>query len=597
MFLTIPQILLGIFFIPGWLLYIAYQILLVTYQIILGVIDGLPWSLVGVGIFVFFAACYLIPGFSHIPSIIVGTMLQLTAIALTIFSTVVNLAIAAITNWAIGPWNDIATAGNLLIDTFLGNLCPNQDFSQCVGLTTFITSMQNVVTNFATVINMLADLFNLVAEIGTAVYTAARQSNAMLKFGVATLAAFSAFRDSVSGHAFASFAQQQNNFEVFSGFQSADVQYINDTFASWKLFTADAPICPDMLCRNPASDGMMYFSMINATHVDTMMLGNGMRVPKFSVDNSRSSVLDIMTTTQIQVFATQAAAAFNAFFVNVLPVVTQVTYFGMDIFKLLAVLFIIILIPFLKPLAMLLLLLYYVFGQPSASGATVYVPSADTQAFLSQYVESAVANYIKKYATQMRVYLLNRDDVPGPVELKQFLLGVLSVLDTIVSLPSQIALLVAQVADKAICIITHLFPCLKLGEVCIAFFANPYFSASPGKTGFFDWVFILARWAQQIVLDGCLAITGGTCPCDTCKADPNHGILWYITIPGTGWPCVPDHSVSGQSCCVGSSIIHWIPPVGYGIFGITYNGTLPSDVMFALARDDMSALMKFASVM
>lgn len=570
-------------------------------KIFTAVVCNLPWSLVGVAIFLVIFLLWLVPGLSHIPAVIYGAMLQFSSILLTVVGAIINLAISALYGWMVGIYNDLCVAGNLFIDTVLENLCPGQDVSQCIGLQSFLTSLNNAVESAVTVISMVFDLFQLVASLGGAVMSATRQFNAVSRFNGTPLSAFDAFKKSTAGRAFASYSQ--NNKFAFDGLTSLDVGYLNDTVQNWRLFTSDAPICADPLCRDPSQDGMMYFDMLNASHAKTSMFfgDGGFRVPTFLF--AQSNALDILTSEEIRIFAGQVAAVINAIFAYALPVATQLIYFGMDLFKLLAVLFVIILLPFLKPLATLLLLFYYVLGQPAAGGSgTVYVPSVDATEFLNQYVDSAIANYIKKYALEARTYLLKRSDVPGPIELKQFLLGVINVLDVIISLPSQLALLIAQIIDKVWCFISHAFPCMKLGNVCDLFFANPAWAATGGKVGIFNWVFSgilapLTGWAQPIVWSGCWNILGGTCPCSTCKPDPDNGILRYITIPGDGYPCVPDHSVSGHSCCVGSSIIHWIPPVAFPIFGIRHNGTLPKDIMFAIERNDLSTLMRFASVM
>jgi len=586
---NLAQILAIVAFPFGAIAYAAYLAYSYTVSLISALISSIvPLGWISIVVMVVIFLLWLVPGLSHIPSIVIGAVLHFTSIMLTLLAVFFNLAVAAAAELLTGFWNNVCEGANLLIDTFLENLCPNQDFSQCIGLEAFGVSIGNIIANLTIVINMLFDLFTLIAGIGNAVYAAARQSNLLFKFGIGAWAAVIAFRDSVSGNAFASFARQPSYFDTFTSLQTQDVRYMNESFAHWKLFTTDAPICPDMLCRNPAQDGMMYFSMLNASHANTITLENGLRVPMFTADNSFASALDALTTEELKVFAVQAAAAFNALLVNVLPVATQILYFGMDLFKLLAIMFIIILIPFLKPLAMLLLLFYYVFGQPTAGGGGItYVPSADTMQFLRDNVDNVIQNYIAKYSLQARVYLLNRADVPGPTDLKLFLLGVIEVLEYIISLPAQIALLVVQYVDKILCTLFHLFPCLHLGEVCDAFFAR--------GTGFLDWVFWLARWVQDIVLAGCHAITAGECNCAKCKPDPDS-VLYYVTIPGDGYPCVPNHSISGMSCCISDSIVHWIPVDGYAIFGIQRNTTIPKDVFFALERQDLNMLMQFSSM-
>lgn len=572
---TLVQIFAAIFFIPGWILYMIYITIDFIGKIVVMVMTNLPYSLIGVGAIVVIFVLFLFPWISHIPAVVFGFLLQLNGLLFTVIGSIVNLAIGAFYGWSVGIYNDLCAVGNLFINTVLENLCPNMDASQCIGLEAFLFSINNAVAGFINGISMLFDLFQMIASLGTVVMTAARQFNAFSAFGIKSLSEFDTFRKSSAGLAFASYSQ--NNKFAFDGTTSSDIQYLNDTARNWHLFTSDAPICPDPLCRDPSTDGMMYFAMLNASHVRTMSLEFGFRVPMFSFEFSQAISLDILTADEIRAFAGQVASIINAIFKYFLPVMTLFIYFIVDIFKLFAVLFVFILIPFLKPIATALLLFYYILGQPSTDGTgTIYVPSGDATAFLDQYVDSAIANFVRKYALEARTYLIQRADAPGPVELKILLLNIVNALDTIMALPSELALIVFQVIDKIWCFLSHLLPCLRLREVCDRITSVPPLT--------------LANFI-------CPAFVPTDCPCTKCKPDPYSGLLRNITFVGDGYPCVPNHSVSGQSCCIGSSLIHMIPQVGYPIFGIDYNGTLPSDVMFAVERNDVSTLMRFAQIM
>jgi hypothetical protein len=585
-------LLLKIIFFPVtavlYAVYFAWQIVL---TVITAIYTGLPWSLVGVLITVIIFAAWLLFPVGHLISIVVGAYLFAWSVVLTLYASIINLAVVTVTT-LISPFLiDVATAGNLFIDTFLANLCIGQDFAQCTGLDAFGQSLINVAANVGIVINALIALFSQISEFATTVFTAAQQNNAIANFGPGILTAIAAFHASTSSSALATFSR--NPSYSFAEMPTEDVLYLDDTINKLHLFTANAPICRDPLCRNDQTDGIMRFSMQNATHVKMTTLNNGLRVPVFTLIESTYSsalsyaspiftALDAATTEKIQIFAVQVASAVQALFVSVLPVVTQLLYFGVDVCKLLAVLFILIFTPLLKPLAMLFLGLYYVFGVPTTGGATIYVPPADMTVFLETYADRAVSGYITQYVTQLQKYLLNGEDVPGPPELKVFLLGALDVINSICSFPQKALLAILQIFDLIKCWVENFFPCSGLRDVCDTLFKT-------AGWGLVDWVRVL-------IYGECTKLTAGQCLCTTCKPDPNNGILRYLTLPNGGWTCVPDHSVSGRSCCISSSIIRGMGS-WYSVLGIPYNSTLPSTIFFALENKNITSWMKYAYAM